>query len=81
MRTTLDIGDDVLLAAKERARLEKKTTGEVMTELAREALTRPRAADTDRNDDRVLFGFRPFPKRGAVITSEMINRIRDEEGI
>jgi len=28
MRTTLDIDDDVLLAAKERARRENKTAGE-----------------------------------------------------
>ena len=35
MRTTLDIADDVLQAAKERARREKKTAGEVISELAR----------------------------------------------
>jgi hypothetical protein len=34
MRTTLDIDDDVLQAAKERARRDKKTTGEVISELA-----------------------------------------------
>ena len=34
MRTTLDIANDVLQAAKERARREKKTTGEVISELA-----------------------------------------------
>ena len=35
MRTTLDIANDVLQAAKDRARREKKTTGEVISELAR----------------------------------------------
>ncbi len=39
MRTTLDIADDVLHAAKERARREKKTAGEIISELARSALT------------------------------------------
>ena len=39
MRTTLDIASDVLHAAKERARRENKTTGEVISELARSALT------------------------------------------
>ena len=43
MRTTLDIADDVLLAAKERARRENKTAGEVISELARQALTAPPA--------------------------------------
>jgi hypothetical protein len=39
MRTTLDIADDVLQAARERARREKKTIGEVVSDLARSALT------------------------------------------
>ena len=41
MRTTLDIANDVLQAAKELARREKKTTGEVISELAQRALTSP----------------------------------------
>jgi hypothetical protein len=44
MRTTLDIDDDVLTAAKERAAGEKTTTGKVISNLARQALTRPAAA-------------------------------------
>lgn len=42
MRTTLDITDDVLLAAKERARRENKTAGEVISDLARHGLIDPR---------------------------------------
>jgi len=34
MRTTLDIDDDILQAAKELGRLEKKTAGQVLSELA-----------------------------------------------
>jgi hypothetical protein len=41
MRTTLDIADDVLQAAKERAKRERKTIGEMISELARRALTSP----------------------------------------
>ena len=41
MRTTLDIDDDVLHAAKERARREQKTAGQVISELVRQALTAP----------------------------------------
>jgi predicted nucleic acid-binding protein len=43
MRTTLDIDEDVLQAAKEIARREKKTAGQVVSMLARSA-GRPRAA-------------------------------------
>jgi len=39
MRITLDIDDDVLTAAKELAELQKITTGEVIPDLARRALT------------------------------------------
>ena len=41
MRTTLDIADDVLQAAKERAKRERKTIGEMISELARRALMSP----------------------------------------
>jgi Arc/MetJ family transcription regulator len=43
MRTTLDLDDDVLASAKEIARREGKTAGRVLSELARQALTRPAA--------------------------------------
>ncbi len=38
MRTTLDIDDDILQAAKELAKAEKKTAGEVLSALARKGL-------------------------------------------
>ena len=41
MRITLDIDDDVLFAAKEIARREKKTIGQVLSEQARRALQMP----------------------------------------
>ena len=40
MRTTLDIDDDVLAAAKELAHSQKTTAGRVISNLARQALTR-----------------------------------------
>jgi hypothetical protein len=78
MRTTLDIADDVLQAAKERARREKKTTGEVISELARRALTTPPEARAVRAP-KALYGFRPFPKRGGVVTNERIDRLREDD--
>jgi hypothetical protein len=41
VRTTLDIDDDVLLAAKEIARRDKKSLGQVLRDLARQSFTRP----------------------------------------
>jgi len=78
MRTTLDIADDVLQAAKERARREKKTAGEVISELARSALTA--APEPVRiGSPKAVFGFRPFPKRGGIVTNELIDQLRDDD--
>ena len=78
MRTTLDIADDVLQAAKERARREKKTVGEVISELARSALTaRPQVAGA--REPKAVYGFRPFPKRGGVVTNERIDKLREDD--
>jgi len=77
MRTTLDIASDVLQAAKELARREKKTMGEVISELARNALTAPPQTSTPRS--KSLHGFRPFPKRGGIVTNELIDRLREDD--
>lgn len=78
MRTTLDIAEDVLQAAKERARREKKTTGEVISELARKALTVPPEQPTARQP-KARYGFRPFPKRGGIVTNELIDKLREDD--
>ncbi len=82
MRTTLDIADDVLQAAKERARREKKTAGQVISDLARRALTAPHgaaSAETAR-EPKAIYGLKPFARRGGVITNELIDNLRDEDG-
>jgi hypothetical protein len=78
MRTTLDIDDDVLQAAKELARRDKKTTGEVISELARNALIAPPEAQASRGR-RALFGFRRFPKRGGIVTNKRIEQLREDD--
>jgi hypothetical protein len=76
MRTTLDIADDVLQVAKELARRKNKTTGQVISDLARQALNAPPAALTPEGP-RATFGFRPFPKRGGIVTNELIDKLRE----
>lgn len=78
MRTTLDIADDVMHAAKERARREHKTAGEVISELARQALTAPQGPH-DVSEPRAVYGVRPFPKRGGIVTNELIDRLREDD--
>jgi len=80
MRTTLDLDDDVLASAKEIARRENKTAGQVLSELARAALTQGSvpAARTARARREPAHGFVPFESRGGVVTNDMIDRLRDE---
>jgi hypothetical protein len=80
MRTTLDIDDDVLQAAKELARRERKTAGRIVSELARRGLTERKYTAAGKVAAKEVFlGFRPFARRGTIITNEMIDRLRDEE--
>lgn len=76
MRTTLDIADDVLQAAKERAKRERKTTGEVISDLARRALTTPQAP-LSVEEPRAVNGLKPFARRGGIVTNELINKLRE----
>jgi hypothetical protein len=78
VRTTLDIDDDVLQAARERAQRGRRSIGEALSELARRGLIAPAAGLAVREPETV-HGFRPFPSRGGVVTNEMINKIRDED--
>jgi hypothetical protein len=79
MRTTLDIDDDVLLAAKEVARRERSTAGKVLSELARRGLLRTSDCSSKKADSNEVFlGFHPFSSRGTVVTNELIDHLREE---
>ncbi len=78
MRTTLDIEDDVLAAAKDMARREHLTAGQVISRLARLALT----ARVDQQPSApTVGGFRPLPASGVVVTNDQVNALREREGI
>lgn len=74
MRTTLDIDDDVLQAAKERAKVEKKTTGQALSDLARMALT----GSADHGQPVIKDGWVLLPRTGAVVTSELVQDLLDQ---
>ena len=78
MRTTLDIDADVLAAAKERARREHKTAGEVVSELLRQALTAAPAPAVVREAPTV-HGLRPFARRGTIVTNDLIDLLRNDD--
>ena len=74
MRTTLDLDEDILGVAKELAFQRKTSTGKVVSELVRKALT-PKKAPKYRNGIRLLDripGARPM-------TMELVNQLRDDD--
>jgi len=73
MRTTLDLEEDVLLAAKEIARQRGNTVGQVLSDLARQTLTR--RAPVSQKHGLPLF---PVQPDAGVVTPELVNRLRDE---
>jgi hypothetical protein len=74
MRTTLDIDADVLQAAKELGEMRKKTAGQILSELARKALT-PTTTHTIRNGVPVIHRHPGSP----LITSADVRRWMDED--
>ncbi|MEK7953555.1 hypothetical protein [Luteolibacter soli] len=81
MRTTLDIEDDILQAAKELAAKEKSTAGEVISRLARKGLLSP-VSQISVQQMEVRNGVPVFPARlDEVVTLDHVERLMDEEGI
>jgi hypothetical protein len=74
MRTTLTIDDDVLAAAKALADAQHKTTGEVLSALARRALQPSPAVRRYRNGVPLL----EVKPNATPVTLDLVNRLRDE---
>ncbi len=72
MRTTLELDDDVVAAARELAAAERRSLGSVVSELARRGLT-PAQVESD-NDLPVI----RVPAGTSPITPEMVRRALDE---
>jgi hypothetical protein len=73
MRTTLDLDDDVLAAARELASGGRRSLGATISELARRGLT-PARVETE-SDLPVI----RVPAGTAPITPEMVRRALDED--
>lgn len=74
MRTTLDLDEDILQAAKELAEMRGLTAGKVLSDLARKALT-PTNVPRMRNGVPLL----PHRPGGRIMTMKLVNELRDEE--
>ena len=77
MRTTLNIDDDVLQPAKEIARHEGATPGQIVSKLARKGLVAAAGAEPILIRNSVPI----FPPRGEVITLERVEGIMNIEAV
>ena len=77
MRTTLDIEDDVLQAAKELAQRQGGTAGQVISDLARRGLNAP----PPRRRPGLRSGVPVLPSRGEIVTLEHVQKLQDEESV
>jgi hypothetical protein len=75
MRTTLDLDDDVVQAAKELAAARGITAGKVLSQLARQAL-RPPVTASVRNGVPLL---PRRPEGSPLVTTKFVNDLRDDE--
>jgi hypothetical protein len=73
MRTTLAIDDDILLAAKALATQQRRSVGEVISDLARRSLQRPQGGG-ERNGIPLLAVKTDSPP----VTLDLVNALRDE---
>ncbi|MGO9438023.1 MAG: hypothetical protein ACLPH3_06400 [Terracidiphilus sp.] len=73
MRTTLAIDVDVLAAAKELGRIERKSLGKVISELARTGLRLSRSRYRMRNGVPLL----PVRPRAKRVTSRLVRQLQE----
>ncbi len=73
MRTTLNLEEDVLMAAKELARQQGVPVGKVVSDLVRQALTHRPAGMTRHGIP--LF---PVQPKAGIVTPELVNQLRDD---
>jgi len=76
MRITLDIADDVLQVARDLAATEGRTTGAVLSDLARRGL---RAGSAARSGG-VRNGVEVLPSRGETVSLGHVHRLMGDEG-
>jgi hypothetical protein len=78
MRTTLDIDDAVLAAAKEIAEAEKSSAGAIISALARKGLAITTGRNTQRKSGFPIFS---VPASACPLTSATVKSLLTDEGL
>ena len=87
MRTTLDLDDDVLAAAKALAKAGQTTAGRIISDTMRRAIQSGLADPVSSpsvlqvQEVQAVHGFKPLTSPGQhIVTADMVRAIRDELG-
>ena len=88
MRTTLDLDEDILAAAKSLAKAGQTTAGRIISDTMRRAIqlgladpSQTLAAKTLAIEPQAGYGFVPLTAPGQhIVTSDMVRTIRDDIG-
>lgn len=87
MRTTLDLDDDVLSAAKALAKAANTTAGRIISDTMRRAiqngLAQPQSSTPALHvaEPQAVYGFAPLTPSGQhIVTPDMVRSLRDELG-
>jgi hypothetical protein len=86
VRTTLTIDPDVLAVARDLAKAQGQTIGQVVSNLARCGLTARQVEQATPQPDGLdqwlaNQGITPFQGGTAVVTNQAVNELREELGI
>jgi hypothetical protein len=87
MRTTLDLDDDVLSAAKALAKAANTTAGRIISDTMRRAIQNGLAQPLSPTpalhvaEPKAIYGFAPLTPSGQhIVTPDMVRSMRDELG-
>jgi hypothetical protein len=81
MRTTVNIAEDALLAARHLAQRERMPLGDAISELVRRGATGAGAQAATRQQAPLRGRFALLPARDEVITPQHVRELMEREGI
>jgi hypothetical protein len=81
MRTTINIAEDALLAARHLAQRERMPLGDAISQLVRRGAAAGSGAESARRSAPLRGRFALLPSRDEVITPQHVRELMEREGI
>ena len=81
MRTTINLAEDAVIAARNVAQRERLSLGEAISELIRRGASAGSPATHPRGAPALRGRFALLPQRGETVTPQRVRDLMDREGI